>query len=104
MTFQEAHVVIRRIEPLSLARVLGIFYGVVGVIVAFFVLSGIAVGFIVPMVLTRQLSGGAFLIAVAVAILLPLLYGGIGFVVSIIAASIYNLIAGRIGGIVIDVD
>jgi len=97
-------VVIRRIEPLSLARVLGLFYGVVGIIIAFFVLSGIAVGFIAPMVLTRQLGGAAFLIAVCAAILLPVLYGGIAFVVGVIAAGIYNLIASRIGGIVIDVD
>ncbi len=95
---------IRRIEPLSLARVLGIFYGVVGIIVAFFVLSAIAVGVIAPMVLTRQLGGSAFLLAVSVAILLPILYGGIAFAVGVIAASIYNLIADRIGGIVIEIE
>lgn len=96
--------IIKRIEPLSLARVLGLFYGVVGVIVALFVLSGLAVGFIGPMVLTRQLGGAAFLIAVCIAILLPVLYGGIAFVVGVIAAGIYNLIADRIGGIVIEID
>ncbi len=96
--------VIRRIEPLSLARVLGIFYGVIGLIVSFFVLAGVAVGFIAPMVVTRQLGGGAFLIAVCVAILLPFLYAGIAFVVGIVAAGIYNLISNRIGGIVIEVD
>lgn len=95
--------VIRRIEPLSLARVLGIFYGVVGLIVAFFVLSGVAVGVIAPMVVTRQLGGGAFVLAIGVAIVLPFLYGGIAFVVGMIAAGIYNLIADRLGGIVIDV-
>ena len=96
--------VIRRIEPLPLGRVLGLFYGIIGIIVAFFVLSAVAVGLIGPMVLNRQLGGGAFLVALFVAILLPILYGAIGFVVGVIAAGIYNLIADRIGGIVIDVD
>ncbi|MFM8912259.1 MAG: hypothetical protein ACKOE6_04970 [Flammeovirgaceae bacterium] len=35
-------------------------------------------------------------------IIFPILYGGIGFVAGLIGAAIYNLIAGWVGGIKIE--
>jgi hypothetical protein len=37
-------------------------------------------------------------------VLLPLLYGGLGFVMTAIMAWLYNMAAGVVGGIEIDVD
>jgi len=47
------------------------------------------------------LAGG--LVGIGAIVLLPILYGGLGFVVAIIARWLYNLAAGFVGGIEIDV-
>ena len=47
------------------------------------------------------LAGGV--VGIGAIVLLPILYGGLGFIVAIIAAGLYNLAAGFVGGIEIDV-
>ena len=36
-------------------------------------------------------------------VILPILYGGLGFVATLIAAWVYNVVAGIVGGIELDV-
>jgi hypothetical protein len=92
--------VIRRIEPLSCGKVAGVIYGgvglVFGVIVSLAALSG---GFAARDML-GPLTGG--IIGVGAIVLVPLFYGAIAFIAGVVGAWLYNLAAGYVGGIEVD--
>ncbi len=92
--------VVRRVAPLSIAKVAGALYALIGLIA----------GAIVAL----AALGGAFaadqdtgfmgpIMGVGAIVALPLLYGGFGFVFTLIAAWLYNVVAGMVGGIEFDV-
>jgi hypothetical protein len=90
---------LKEIGPISCARVLGIFYGGIGLIagafIGVFALAGAALG-----------HGGHYgnpvlgsLFGVGAIVLLPLLYGTLGMIGGLIVAAFYNAIARWVGGI-----
>jgi hypothetical protein len=93
--------IIRRIVPLSAAKIAGVVYGLIslpfGLLV--WVLSLTQFGHsgtgVVPLF---GLAGGALAV-----IFLPIIYDPIGFVTTLIGAWFYNLVAGWVGGIRIEV-
>ena len=95
--------VINRIAPLSLAKISGTLYAALGLIF----------GAIISLVSMAGAFGGAgggngnpmfgALFGVGAIILLPIFYGCIGFIGSLIAAFLYNLLAGMVGGVELDV-
>jgi len=95
--------VIRRVNPLSAAKIAGLLYAVIGLVIgACFSLIFGAIGTLgaerdVPPMFGVLFGAGSI-------ILLPLFYGVMGFVTTAIAAVIYNLLAGVVGGVEIDVD
>lgn len=94
--------VIKRIEPTSIAKVAGILYAAIGLLVGILVTF---VGLIGGMAGTKEfgaLAGG--LVGIGAIIALPIFYGLLGFVVFAIGAWLYNLAAGFVGGIRIDVE
>lgn len=50
------------------------------------------------------LGGGGIVVGLAVMIGLPIFYGCIGFIAGIIGALVYNILAGIVGGIEIEVE
>ena len=93
--------VIKRIAPLSLARIAGTLYAVMGLFFGCLVsLIAMAGGF--SSQASQNPALGAML-GVGANFILPIFYGGIGFVGMLIAAWLYNVIAGRVGGIELDV-
>ena len=93
--------VIKRIGPISCAKIIATLYAVMGLIIGC-VFSAIAMagGF------GSQTSGAAgfgAMLGVGAIIILPILYGGLGFIVTLIGAWIYNVLAGVVGGIELDV-
>ena len=96
--------VIRRIDPLSVGKVAGLLYAVIGLIIGALIsvvamagasLAGQA-GESVPIV--------GMLFGAGAIIVLPIVYGVAGFIGTAIAAAIYNLVVGVVGGIRVDVD
>ena len=83
---------IRRFSPLQVATVLGILYGIMGLILApvFYLAASMAPG--------GAPFGPGFIIA------MPVLYGLLGFVFTAIGAALYNLVAGWVGGIEVEVE
>ena len=87
----------------SCGKVLGILYALLGLLVGA-VLSlvsivGAAIGS----------AGGEFpeaylgmLFGVAAIVVMPLLYGGMGFIGGLISAALYNLVAGFVGGLEVE--
>ena len=92
--------VIRRIGPMSCARISGTLYAVMGLILgAIFSLMAMAGGLSAE---SFEQAGFAAVFGVTAIIILPLMYGGIGFIATLIAAWLYNILAGVVGGIELD--
>jgi hypothetical protein len=91
--------VINRIAPLSLAKISGTLYAALGVIFGAFFSLFATVG---------AAAGGGnsmfpAIFGVGAIVLFPIFYGCIGFVGSLVGAWLYNLLAGMVGGIELDV-
>ena len=83
---------IRRVAPLQVAKVMGIMYAIAGLLFApFFALAWRAAP-------EAQGFGTGFVFA------LPFLYGILGFVFTAIAAAVYNMVAGWVGGIEVELE
>ena len=92
--------VVRSVAPLSVAKVLGALYALIGLIVgAIIALAALVGGFAADQ--DAGLMGS--LMGVGAIVAFPLLYGGFGFVFTLIGAWLYNVIAGMVGGIELDV-
>jgi len=93
--------VIRRVNPLSLAKVSAMLYALLGLIFgAIFSLISVVGSAFIP----RQGGAGmGMLFGVGAIVALPIFYGAVGFVMSLIGAALYNLIAGWVGGVEIEV-
>jgi hypothetical protein len=93
--------VIKRLAPLSLAKIVGMLYVVLGLIFgATFSLAAMADAFAFDQADTppffRLMGTGAVF-------MFPIFYGCLGFIMSLVAAWLYNILAGLVGGIEIDI-
>ena len=93
--------VINRVGPLSCAKITGTLYAILGLIIgaciSLFAMAGS---------MTSERAGGAMLgavMGVGAIIVMPLFYGLMGFIVTLISAWLYNVAAGIVGGVEIDV-
>jgi hypothetical protein len=93
--------VIQRIGPLSTAKVAGVLYAGLGLLIgAIFSLVAVMGGFA-----TDEVGGGmmgAFM-GVGAIIFLPLFYGAMGFCMTALMAWLFNIAAGIAGGVEVDV-
>ena len=88
--------VVRSVAPLSVAKIAGVLYMLIGVLVgALFALAGLAGAF------AGADEAGIIgsIMGVGAIVVFPLLYGCFGFVFTLIGAWLYNLVAGMVGGI-----
>ena len=93
--------VIKRIGPMSCAKITGTLYAAMGLVFgAIFSLLALAGGSAPD---NSDAAGLGAMIGVGAIIIFPILYGCIGFVATIIAVWLYNVMAGLVGGIEMDV-
>ncbi len=92
--------VLKRVSPASAFKVGLVAYGIVGLILgAFCSLIAVAGGAFAPHARMPFLhSVGVFAV-----ILCPIVYGIIGGIAAVIAAGLYNLAAGWVGGVEVDI-
>jgi hypothetical protein len=83
---------VRRFGIGQTAKVVGILYGLMGLI------------FLPIFLLASMLSPNGLGYGIGFAIALPILYGICGFIFTAIACAIYNWVAGMVGGIEVDLD
>ena len=98
--------VIKHIGPLSCAKIAAVLYAVVGLIIGgIFSLVSLAGGFATaafaadPSRTTRLVP---FFFGTLAVIAFPILYAAMGFVGALIAAWMYNVAAGVVGGVNVD--
>ena len=92
--------IVRRVGPLSFAKLCGALYAIMGLIIgAFISLFSVIGSGLAPK------EGGAIgmLFGVAAIVALPIFYGALGFVTSLVGAALYNMVASWVGGVEIDV-
>lgn len=95
--------VIKRIGPMSFAKVAGVVYAGIGLLIGALI-SLVSIGG--SMFMPEGQSGiGMFgaLFGVAAIVLMPIFYGVLGFVASFVGALIFNAAAGIAGGVEIEV-
>ena len=97
--------VIRRVNPLSAAKIGGMFGVVLGLIIgAFASLIGMVAGGLASAAPDAP-DGGAFigmLFGAGAIVILPIFYGIFMFVAGLIQAAIYNLVAKWVGGLEVE--
>jgi hypothetical protein len=92
--------VIRRVGPISCAKIAGTLYAILGIILAgVFSLAALAGAFGADF---SETSVFPMMFGAATIVVLPLLYGCLGFVMALISAFLYNVLAGLVGGIELD--
>jgi hypothetical protein len=102
-----AAMIVRRVGPMSLGKLLGAIYGTIGLIAgsvfALFSLLGAGIGSMIGGE-EAVASWVAGLLGVGAVVFLPLFYGGIGFFAGLLSAVFYNMFAGMVGGIRVDLE
>ena len=93
--------VIRSVGPLSVAKVAGLLYAVMGLIFGAIIALAATAGAFANGGGEAGFLGAFF--GIGAVVFLPLLYGCMGFVITLIAAWLYNLVAGVVGGVHIEV-
>lgn len=96
--------VVRRVGPLSCAKIGGAMYALMGLIAGiFFSLFAMAIGSAADADTHAGPMFGA-IFGVGAIVLMPIFYGVLGFVMTLISAFIYNALAGMVGGIELEVE
>jgi len=93
--------VITRIGPLSAAKIAGVLYAAGGFLVG----AAFSIVGLIGAATSDSAGSAAFgaLFGIGAVILFPIMYGVLGFVSTLVAAWIYNVLAGMVGGIELDV-
>jgi hypothetical protein len=86
---------IRRINPLSAAKIAAVIYGFMGVVFGLFFFLGSRM-----MSVDRSMVGPFTGIELAA----PLIYAALGALFTLVSAVIYNLVAGWVGGVELEID
>ena len=92
--------VLKRVGAMSLAKISGVLYAVIGLIV------GGCISLLAVAGMAAQQSGSFMgaMFGVGAIIVLPIFYGLLGFIGALITAGLYNLLAGAVGGVQIDLE
>ena len=93
--------VIKRVGPLSIAKLMGVMYLFIGLLFAGFLTLVATIGRGFGVSPNPQFGAMSFLGPLAF-VVLPLLYGAMGFIVGLISGALYNVIAGWTGGVEIE--
>ena len=93
--------IIRRVGPLSFAKLMGALYVLMGLCFGAIVsLISIVGGALIPRDEAGGMTGALF--GVAAIVVLPIFYGVLGFLFSLLGAALYNAVASVVGGVELD--
>lgn len=96
--------VIRKVGALSVGKVLGILYAILGLFIGAAIAVASMLGFLVQAGNGGDASPLAVIFSVAAVVILPVFYGVLGFIFGAIGSLVYNVVASMVGGIELTVD
>lgn len=92
---------IKRVGPLSCAKIAAALYAVIGFVAGiFFSLAAMAGAFAAD---DAGVGAMGMIFGAGAIVVLPIFYACLGFVGTLIIASLYNAVAGVVGGIEVDI-
>jgi hypothetical protein len=92
--------IVKSVGVMSVAKIMGLLYGCLGLVfVPFFLLVGLMRAFA-----GQDKAPLAGAVGVVFAVLMPLVYGGMGFVFGALGALLYNVLARWVGGFEVELD
>lgn len=91
--------VIKRVGPLSVGKMLGGIYAVIGLVAGAMFTVFALVGAVAGAPSEPEMAWLAPLFGIAAIVVFPILYGIVAFVMGVVVGGIYNLVAARFGGI-----
>jgi hypothetical protein len=96
--------VIRRVDPLSAGKIAGLLYAMIGLLfgAVFSVIGMAGATFASEAGHSAPFLGALF--GVGAIIVLPIFYGVLGFIAFAIGAVLYNVLAGVVGGLRVEVE
>ena len=89
---------IKRVGALSLGKIVGAIYGTIGLIMGA-IFSCVSVVGAAAAVTASDVPIFGFIFGIGAIFIMPIFYGVMGFLTGLIAAVVYNFVAGKIGGI-----
>lgn len=93
--------IVKRVGPLSCAKLSAFLYAIIGLLLGgIFSLVAMAGGFASE---EADLAGIGAIMGVGAVIVFPIVYGLMGFVATLVAAWLYNVAAGIVGGVELDI-
>ena len=97
---------LKRIGPLSCAKMAGVLYAALGLIFGFFVSAAALFGVALGAGASDEPGMAVFglLFGVGAIVVLPIVYGLLGFVSALVGAALYNLVARVTGGIELELE
>jgi hypothetical protein len=96
--------VLKSVGVLSVGKIMGVLYAVMGFIIGCFMSLAAVAGVAANQGPNANAGMGIMALGAGAIILAPIMYGGMGFIGGIISAALYNLLAGVIGGIEMNFD
>ena len=96
--------IIRRVGVLSVAKIAAALYALMGLIIGAFISLFALVGSMAAMGGGNDNAVLGIFMGVGAVVALPIFYGVLGGVFAAISAALYNLVAGFVGGIEIEVE
>jgi len=91
--------ILKRIAPLSLAKVFGLVYALMGLLIGALISLFAVLGAFVAATQSEGNEAFAFLFGVGAIVILPVFYGVLGAIGGLLLALFYNLVARLVGGI-----
>lgn len=89
---------LKRIGALSVGKIMGLVYGIIGLIMgAIFSCVSLVGAAAMAGMFDEPIIGALF--GLGAIIMMPIFYGVMGFIMGLILATIYNVVAGKFGGI-----
>jgi hypothetical protein len=95
---------LKRIAPLQLGKILGILYALGTLFFVPFILLFSMVASAAPQMEGSPAMPGILGMGIGLMVMAPIMYGIMGFIVGVIGAFLYNLVAGWVGGLEVEVE
>lgn len=96
--------ILKRVGILSCGKIMGIIYAVFGVIAGIFFSLFSLIGAAAGIQSDQPAAIFGIIFGVGAIVFFPVLYGLIGFIGGLLSAAVYNVIAGVVGGIELELD